>query len=195
MRLSLRVKLLASLTLLLTYVPSVYAHEKVENQYFSLKVPHAWRFDEHSNTQMASLIGIGPSNQVILVPNEFDKIQLDSNEGGITIYKDMYNGGAFSQFTQDTNYYTKNELLPTYIEYFATKYPYLSITSAHDSIVGKEKAVKIEGSDNSSVIRLVIYLIVHDKNAYNLDYVANVNDFGKYLPDFEEMIKSFKFND
>ena len=67
---------------------------------------------------MASLIGIGPSNQVILVPNEFDKIQLDSNEGGITIYKDMYNGGAFSQFTQDTNYYTKNELLPTYIEYY-----------------------------------------------------------------------------
>ena len=75
-------------------------------------------------------------------------------------------------------------------------YPHTSnITSAHDSIVGKEKAVKIEGSDNSSVIRLVIYLIVHDKNAYNLDYVANVNDFGKYLPDFEEMIKSFKFND
>ena len=65
----------------------------------------------------------------------------------------------------------------------------------HDSIVGKEKAVKIEGSDNSSTIRLVIYLIVHDKDAYNLHYVAHVNHFGKYLPDFEEMIKSFKFND
>jgi len=74
-------------------------------------------------------------------------------------------------------------------------YPYLSITSQDDSIVGKEKAVKIEGSDNSRTIKLVIYLILHDKEAYNLDYVANVNDFDKYLPDFQEMIKSFKFND
>ena len=74
-------------------------------------------------------------------------------------------------------------------------YPYLSITSQDDSIVGKETAVKIEGSDNSRTIKLVIYLILHDKEAYNLDYVANVNDFDKYLPDFQEMIKSFKFND
>jgi hypothetical protein len=145
MRLSLRVTLLLSLTLLLTCLSSVYDHEKVENKYFSLKVPHAWRFDEHSNTEMASLIGIGPPNQIILVPSEFDKVLLDSNKGGVTIYEDMYDAGAFSQFTQDTDYYVENAPLTSYIEYFASKYPYLSITSQHDTIVGKEKAIKIEG--------------------------------------------------
>jgi hypothetical protein len=42
--------------------------------------------------------------------------------------------------------------LTTYTYYFASKYPYLSITSQRDSLVGKEKATKIEGSDNSGLL-------------------------------------------
>jgi len=195
MRLLLTVTLLVSLASLLTSVTSVYGHEKVENPYFSLKVPHAWRYAEHSNTEMASLFGIGPSNQIIIVPSQFDNILFNSNKDGTLIYEKIYDSGAFSQFTQDNDYYIKNAPLTTYIKYLASKYPYLNITSQQDSIVGKEKAVKIEGSDNSGTIKLVIYLILHDKEAYNLDYVANVNDFDKYLSEFEEMIKSFRFND
>lgn len=28
---------------------------------------------------------------------------------------------------------------------------------------------------------------------YHIRYMANVNDFDKYLPDFEQMVKSFEF--
>jgi hypothetical protein len=73
------------------------------------------------------------------------------------------------------------------------KYPYLSFVSQTDSIVDKEKAVKLEGHDNSKIIKLSIYVILHDNEAYNLDYVANEKDYDKYLSDFEEMVKTFRF--
>jgi len=195
MKLILALVLQLSLCSSLVSVAHVHAHEKLENVFFSFHVPHAWNYAEYSNTAMSSLIGIGPPNQIILVPEEFKDRMLDSNEKDNAIYKNIYNAGAFSQFAQDADYNIKNAPLTTYVKYFANKYPYLSIISKHDSMVGKEKAVKIEGNDNSESVKLVIYLVLHDNAAYNLDYVANENDFDKYLPDFEKMIKGFQFND
>lgn len=189
----LLVVLSVSFPLLLSSVSSVYAHEKAGNSYFSIKVPHSWKYTEHSNTEIASIFGVGPSNQIILVPSQFSKVLLDSNNDKIMTYN-VYNSGAFSQFAQETDYYANNVPLTAYIEYFANKYLYLSIISEKDSIVGSENATKIEGIDNSGTVKLVIYLLLHDNEAYNYDYVANVNDFDKYLPEFEEMIKSFRFN-
>jgi len=39
----------------------------------------------------------------------------------------------------------------------------------------------------------VAYLVLHDKVPYYLEYIANTKDFQKYLPQFEQMIKTFKF--
>jgi len=45
---------------------------------------------------------------------------------------------------------------------------------------------------NKNVIYLV-NLVLHDKDPYYLEYIANTKDFQKYLPQFEQMIKTFKF--
>ena len=37
------------------------------------------------------------------------------------------------------------------------------------------------------------YLAWHDKKPYALAYMANVKDYEKYLPQFELMVKTFKF--
>ena len=34
---------------------------------------------------------------------------------------------------------------------------------------------------------------MHDKEPYYLAYMGNVKDFEKYLPEFEQIIKTFKF--
>gem|GEM_PF-1792799 len=42
-------------------------------------------------------------------------------------------------------------------------------------------------------LNFVTYYVVHDGEPYRLDYLANVKDFQKYLPQFEQMVRSFKF--
>ena len=69
--------------------------------------------------------------------------------------------------------------------------------SRQDTIVSNEKASSIEGNAiNKTMNKNVIYLVnlvLHDKDPYYLEYIANTKDFQKYLPQFEQMIKTFKF--
>ena len=37
------------------------------------------------------------------------------------------------------------------------------------------------------------YYVFHDGIPYRLEYYASVKDFEKYLPQFEQMVKTFKF--
>ena len=61
--------------------------------------------------------------------------------------------------------------------------------------IGKQKAVKISanGTNEYGNLRKVEYLLLHDKDAYMLQYIANSKDYDKYLPEFEQMVKSFRF--
>jgi hypothetical protein len=36
-------------------------------------------------------------------------------------------------------------------------------------------------------------MIWQDNNPYYVGYMANVKDYQKYLPQFEQMVKTFKF--
>jgi hypothetical protein len=122
MRLSLKLTILVSFTSLLTSVTAIHGQEKVDNIYFSLKVPNTWSYAKYSNTKMATLFGKGPVNQIILVPQEFRNNLLNSNLDGARVYENIYDTGAFSQFTQDTDYNIKNAPLTMYLKYFASKY-------------------------------------------------------------------------
>ena len=67
--------------------------------------------------------------------------------------------------------------------------------SRQDTIVSNEKASSIEGNGiNKTMNKNVIYLVnfvLHDKDPYYLEYIANTKDFQKYLPQFEQMLKIF----
>jgi hypothetical protein len=38
------------------------------------------------------------------------------------------------------------------------------------------------------------YLVLHNNEPYHFRYIANVNDYEELLPEFEEMVKSIKFD-
>jgi hypothetical protein len=71
----------------------------------------------------------------------------------------------------------------------------LNVTSQQDTLVGKEKAVRIDGTKNDTAgpLKVSEYLLTHNNEPYIIRYIATTNDFKKYLPDFELMVRSFMF--
>jgi serine/threonine-protein kinase len=65
----------------------------------------------------------------------------------------------------------------------------------YNSTIGNERAVKLtkNGTGDLSNQRVLEYLVLHDKDPYILTYSADLNHYDKYLPEFETMVKSFRF--
>jgi hypothetical protein len=64
-------------------------------------------------------------------------------------------------------------------------------------MIDNEKAVRIEGikDDISGNLSTLDYLVLHNNEPYQFRYIASLSDYDKYLPEFETMVKSFKFTD
>jgi VCBS repeat-containing protein len=187
-----------TLTFLIVFLPLTVAHgqEKVGNFYFAMKVPKTWTYAEYSNTGMASLLGKGPINYVISAPGDFGQIIAHNDDDDRSYYEKLSGGGAFGEFSQDTDYNLKNAPLYAYVKYRADQQgDNWNVTSMDNGTIGKQKAVKISanGTNEFDNLRKVEYLVLNDKDAYSLIYAANVKDYDKYLPEFEAMVKSFKF--
>lgn len=71
----------------------------------------------------------------------------------------------------------------------------MKVTSKENGTIDNEPAVRIlgDGINLFSGIKFMQYLVWHDKKPYALAYMANVKDYEKYLPQFELMVKTFKF--
>ncbi len=177
----------------------IYAIRDVNNTYFSIDVADDWRYAEHSIMAMEHSMGDaennGPVNLLTLAPAEFAE-SLVVNKDNQSAYGKMFDGGAYSTLRHDIDYPTENASLKAYVEHRINSIiSGVNLTSQHETIVGDEKAVRIEGIGINKLINLkyVAYLVLHDNDPYYLEYIANVNDFQKYLPQFEQMVKTFKF--
>jgi hypothetical protein len=169
----------------------------VNNTYFSIIIPDNWTYAEHSKMgmSMGESHGNGSVNLVALAPADFAKA-LVVNENKDSPYGKMFNGGAYSTLRLDTDYPNKNSTLGDYAKYRINSIiPGINLTSQQNTIVGNEKAIRIDGNGLNKLKNLnyVAYLVLHDKVPYYLEYIANTKDFQKYLPQFEQMIKTFKF--
>ncbi len=174
----------------------VYGQQKVDNLYFLFKIPDTWTYAEYSNTGMATIYGRGPINDVQSTPGEFADILVQSNDDDRTLSEKIQDGGVYSVIVQDTDYAIQNAPVEAYAKYkISNNKDIWNATSQDNAIVGKEKAIKVygNGTNNYGDLRFVEYLVIHDKNAYQLEYAANVKDYVKYLPEFEQMVKSFRF--
>ena len=184
--------------LLSSFDSKVNAITSVNNTYFSMNIPDNWRYAEHSNTGMAGMAESStktPINLVALAPADFAET-LVVNKDKESPYANMFNGGAYSTFRQDTDYSIKNSTLEAYVKHrINSLIRGVNLTSQQDSTVGNEGAVRIEGNGIFKLMNLkyVAYLVLHDKDPYYLEYIANTKDFQKYLPQFEQMLKSLKF--
>ncbi len=172
---------LITLTLLTISVSAAVAAEKVDTLYFSISVPDTWTYETSFN-------------RITLVPAEFgDFFVLGQNESKTD---KMELGGALAGFGQDTGYSLKNAPLETYLKYVTTnKNDALVLSSQEDATIDGEEAVRINlnGTGEFGSFNYVQYYTLHDKDPYFMSYQANKKDFEKFLPDFEQMVKSFRF--
>jgi len=70
------------------------------------------------------------------------------------------------------------------------------ILSKENSTIDGERALKIHKTARTNLTNIyesMTYYTIHDGNPYYLTYYAKVKDFQKYLPQFEQMVKTFKF--
>jgi len=179
-----------TILLLLFLIQSAYSVEKFRGLPFSIEVPDSWTYTETPEPPIEHLLGVSSYSSVVLVPAKFAEL-LIQDKGDIGIG----NATAAIVFAEDSDYTVKNAPPDLYVKFRMNKDDSLNVTSRQDTTVGKEKAVRIEGSKNdiSGNVRLLEYLIVHNDEPYIIRYIASTNDFERYLPDFELMVKSFMF--
>lgn len=184
--------LIATTTILslLFLLQSAYSVEKFKGLPFSIEIPDSWTYTETPEPPIEHLLGVSSYSSVVLVPAKFAEL-LIQDKGDIG----MGNGTAVIVFAEDSDYTVKNAPPDLYVKFRMNKDDSLNVTSRQDTTVGKEKAVRIEGSKNdiSGNVRLLEYLILHNNEPYIIRYIASTNDFERYLPDFELMVKSFMF--
>ena len=114
---------------------------------------------------------------------------------GTKFNKKMKDGGAFATFKQDSSYGIKNAPFDVYVKYEIDQQDEMKVMSKENTTIDNETAVKISGDgiNSFSGIKFVQYFVTHDNKPYLLAYMADVKDYEKYLPQFEQMIKTFKF--
>ena len=159
----------------------------VNNTDFSVNVLNNWAYQQ--SKPFAEAFG---GLWLDLIPTEFRNLLVDTSKN-LTM-EVAQNRGAYSIISLDSNYPFRNVPLEIYTEYNINLSP-VKIFSKENTTIDGEPAVKIHRNarSNETNLEVVDYYVVHDSKAYTLQYVANVKDFQKYLQQFEQMVKTFKF--
>ena len=167
-------------------------NETIANQYFSVKIPDTWTYIEYSNTPESYSTGYGPPNQIKLTPREFsDLLMLNDVE---KFRQKIEQGSAYASFSQNTEYRIRNAPLELFVKHLINELAIQNITSQHYTTVGNEESVNIYANDMPfGNTKIALYAIIHDKEPYSIIFKGDAINYEKYLPEFEQMVKSFKF--
>jgi len=163
------------------------------SQYFSIKIPDSWTYKQIHFKPQSEPTGYALGNYVRLTPDKFSDLLLSDRID--TIMEKIDDGAATAVFYKDTNYPIKNAPLESYVKHEIDKLNNRNLTSQKYITVGKEKAVRIKTNDSDYYGEnpVEIYLVMHDKQPYYIAYVANPKSYEKYLPEFEQILKTFTF--
>ncbi len=158
----------------------------VNNTDFSFEVPNGWVYKEHFVFD----------NGTLLTPNEFAEVLLNTSAmlGLDRVMVELAPDDRFPIRNAPVEIYVKhtlkgvNDLSPTY----------------ENATVGGERAIKVfvNSTDVASKLGMnnvtvsvvgLSYNVMHNDQPYFLNYMTNAKYYQKYLPQFEQMVKSFKF--
>jgi hypothetical protein len=152
------------------------------NTDFSIDIPDNWAYEQ------------GIFSVVALTPNEFGALLVNHSK---PLSEKMKEEGAFASFEQEMKFPIKNAGFDVYVKYKIDRQDGMNVTSEQNLTLDNEAAVKIQGDGirSFSGIKFVEYMLMHNEQPYFIAYMANVKDFEKYLPEFEQIVKTFKFVD
>jgi len=157
--------------LLLFLIQSAYSvEEKFRGLPFSIEVPNTWSYTESPETPLEHALGLSSYSSVVLVPAKFADL-LIQDKGNI----EMGNGTAAILFAEDSDYTVKNAPPELYVKFRMNKDDSLNVTSQQDTLVGKEKAVRIDGTKNDTAgpLKVSEYLLTHNNEPYIIRYIAS----------------------
>lgn len=108
---------------------------------------------------------------------------------------------VYGVIAQDGYYTMKNTNLDHYVKYKMNDPNLKNITGSKllskeedTNLINGTKIIKLTYDDPNSVYKLALYLLQHNKDNYLMYYRADkTNLFDKYLPEFEQMIKTIKW--
>ena len=154
----------------------------VNNTDFSIDIPDNWTYEQ------------GIFSMIALTPNEFGVLLVNHST---PLSEKMKDEGAFASFEQERNFPIKNAGFDVYVTYNIDRQDGMNVTSKQNVTLDNEAAVKIHGDGIKSFsgIKFVEYMLMHNEQPYSIAYMANVKDFEKYLPEFEQIVESLKFVD
>lgn len=171
-------------------VTCVYAQQNAISPYFSVQVPNGWFYRENFL-----------NNSIILTPNEFNGFLIAANDSASLL--DVIEHGLVVELSPDPDFHIKNASLEKYVKHFSSFAQNYDL-KYENATIGGERAIKIfiNGTDAgktstmkniTSSINSISYLVIHCDQPYYLYYIANANGYNKYLPYFEQIVKTFRF--
>ncbi|HJU78197.1 MAG TPA: hypothetical protein VJ599_01360 [Nitrososphaeraceae archaeon] len=140
-------------------------------------------------------------NSIILTRNEFANL-LNPDKSAESLL-DVVEKGVLLELGIDEHFRADNASLEKYVKYF--------LSNANDNDVrvrnatlGGERAIRVflngtEASKTSPMknvtgsINSISYLFFHRGEPYYIYYISNENHFNTYLPELEQMAKTFRF--
>ena len=151
--------------------------------YFSIKPLDNWAY-QNVDYNPANFFGFTTNNAVEMFPNKFDNMSM-----------------VYGLIAQDGYYTMKNTNLDHYVKYKMNDPNLKNITGSNllskeedVNLINGTKVIKLTYDDPNSVYKLALYLFQHNKDNYVMYYKADKNNlFDKYLPEFEQMIKTIKW--
>jgi len=175
------------IVILFSNLDYIYAQQTAVNPYFSVQVPNGWVYrDNHPFLY---------NNSIVFTPNEFTELLISNMSR-------LINNGVVVEIAPDPNFPIKNAPLETYVNHSVTFAEKLS-PKYENATIGGERAIKVfingtelaiaHGMPNVTSMISLDYRVMHHDQPYYLDYIANQKNFQKYLPQFEQMLKTFKF--
>jgi hypothetical protein len=179
------------IVLLFSTLGCIYGQINAVTPHFSIEVPNNWVYREN----------FGVNNNVILTPNEFAKLLIADNASASVV--DVIEHGIVAELGLDPDFDKKNASLEEYVKHFSS-FAQNYDPKYENATIGGERAIKvfINGTDIgrtspmknlTSSINSISYLVMHQDQPYYLYYIANANHYNKYLPFFEQIVKTIKF--
>lgn len=173
-------------------VSCIHAQQHVANMYFSVQAPSGWAY------RADFLV----NNSIILTPNEFSNFLVADDPS--TSLLNLIEQGVLVEISLDNSFELENATLDRYVQNLGFSQDYEP--NYENASIGGESAIKvfINGTDTGKYsprknvtgsINSISYFVIHYDEVYYLYYIANANDYFRYLPYFEQIVKTFKFLD
>ena len=164
---------------------------RATNLYFSIKPLDTWIYQEYSDTAMVNWMGFGPLNAINLWPVELNNVA-DSNKTSL-----------LAEFKQNEAYTIKNAPISNYVKFIIdNNSEYFGFSPDLNTTIDDEPAVRLTGIvsdapdlENKQLLgwKNHIYVTLHKNDAYFFSLFGDPKSFDKYLPEFEQMIKTVKW--